>query len=48
MKKVLEIFRSNTAQTVSLINKLAAHSAEIMTCHCAENDLVEYYKLAKE
>ena len=45
MKKVLKVFHSNTAQTVSLISRLATRSIEIMTCNCAgSNTAEEYYK----
>jgi 5'-methylthioadenosine phosphorylase len=47
MKKVLAIFRRNTATTTSLIGRLAGLSKEIIGCNCSANRLSEYYKLAK-
>ena len=47
MDKVLEVFRRNTATTVSLVRKLAGLTHEIAGCNCAANRLAEYYKLAK-
>ncbi len=48
MEKVLAVFRSNTAQTITLLGQLANLTEEILSCNCGESDLIEYYKLAKE
>lgn len=45
MKKVLAVFRRNTAQTVTLLGKLVNLAEEIASCNCAEGNLTEYYKL---
>lgn len=47
MKKVLAVFRSNTEQTVTLLGRIANLTEEILSCDCAESELVEYYKLSK-
>lgn len=46
MEAVLEIFRRNTAITISLLEKLMGFVKEIARCNCATNRLAEYYKLA--
>jgi len=48
MKKVLAVFRRNTAQTVTLLGKLANLTEEIVNCNCTESNLTEYYKLTSK
>lgn len=47
MKKVLAVFRRNTAQTIKLLGRLAGLAEEITSCSCADKELTEYYKLAR-